>query len=502
MEPNPKYSIFVGSTKQDLNRVRDKAINAILNAGHIPSGMELWAAGHIPTLDAISNHLEQCDMHLLFLGSRYGNLVRDDKSFTRWEYDESMLAGRPVIPFVLNDVEYQDQLCEETDAHEIENRHLLEKFRKDLRSNSLCGEFSLKHPESVRFDCANSINQIINDESMPISAGWIRASSEYGRKVQAVESNEVLQQILNRIYAFSTLTDRLDKGPVLKRFLGDFFWDVMFGRIKRKRYFNLFFESGSTLAYVSEKFEQRLESGLSNETNWKITTNNALTLLQLLLHTRLNVTPCPAGKPEDHYGAMFDEVLLRDPEAAPLKPRNLFPPESSAVKATVSTLNRSEKTKKLFLATASGLDLENPEPHFRGPHVGSHPNMLFKRAIFQTGQPVVLFLNGWKITGADHQFKLGHCFPVFGPDLSWKDAMQRYPVAICVSCGIPDPRTPSDEQGKNDLRQKLDDLRDLLQNHEELSDFRFDYAESIDVDARAAAFMIVNPCFEAIFPFE
>jgi len=39
---SPKLEIFVGATKRDLGPARQAVINAILEKGHIPSGMELW----------------------------------------------------------------------------------------------------------------------------------------------------------------------------------------------------------------------------------------------------------------------------------------------------------------------------------------------------------------------------------------------------------------------------------------------------------------------------
>lgn len=37
-----KYQIFISSTYQDLKEERQAAVEAILKAGHIPAGMELF----------------------------------------------------------------------------------------------------------------------------------------------------------------------------------------------------------------------------------------------------------------------------------------------------------------------------------------------------------------------------------------------------------------------------------------------------------------------------
>ena len=55
--------------------------------------------------------------------------------------------------------------------------------------------------------------------------------------------------------------------------------------------------------------------------------------------------------------------------------------------------------------------------------------MLFKRAVFTTGNPVVLFLHAEKL-GAS--FEARKCFPVFGPDLPWHETRIERPLAVCV----------------------------------------------------------------------
>ena len=59
-----KLSVFVGSPKLDLEKVRHAIIHAILEAGHIPDGMELWASDARPTLKTIAENCA-CVMYML-----------------------------------------------------------------------------------------------------------------------------------------------------------------------------------------------------------------------------------------------------------------------------------------------------------------------------------------------------------------------------------------------------------------------------------------------------
>ncbi|MDD5007450.1 MAG: DUF4062 domain-containing protein [Syntrophorhabdaceae bacterium] len=42
-----KLQVFISSTYSDLKAERQSAVDAVLKAGHIPAGMELFAAGNV-----------------------------------------------------------------------------------------------------------------------------------------------------------------------------------------------------------------------------------------------------------------------------------------------------------------------------------------------------------------------------------------------------------------------------------------------------------------------
>ena len=44
MNNEKKYQVFISSTFIDLQKERQAAVEAILSVGHIPAGMELFAA--------------------------------------------------------------------------------------------------------------------------------------------------------------------------------------------------------------------------------------------------------------------------------------------------------------------------------------------------------------------------------------------------------------------------------------------------------------------------
>jgi len=65
-----KLQVFISSTYDDLKEERQAAVQAILRAGHIPAGMELFAAGDESQMRVIERWIENSDVFLLILGSR------------------------------------------------------------------------------------------------------------------------------------------------------------------------------------------------------------------------------------------------------------------------------------------------------------------------------------------------------------------------------------------------------------------------------------------------
>ena len=62
-----KLQIFVSSTFTDLLVERQAAVQAILRAGNIPAGMELFSAGNKSQLETIKKWIEESDIYVLIL---------------------------------------------------------------------------------------------------------------------------------------------------------------------------------------------------------------------------------------------------------------------------------------------------------------------------------------------------------------------------------------------------------------------------------------------------
>ena len=72
-----KLQVFISSTFTVLEEERQAAVEAILDVGHIPAGMELFKAGNESLLKTIYQWIDESDVYMLFLGGRYDTIEKN-----------------------------------------------------------------------------------------------------------------------------------------------------------------------------------------------------------------------------------------------------------------------------------------------------------------------------------------------------------------------------------------------------------------------------------------
>ena len=65
-----KLQVFISSTYIDMREERQAAVEATLQAGHIPAGMELFVAGDESQWETIQRWIDDSDVFMLILGGR------------------------------------------------------------------------------------------------------------------------------------------------------------------------------------------------------------------------------------------------------------------------------------------------------------------------------------------------------------------------------------------------------------------------------------------------
>lgn len=169
---NKKLQVFVSSTFTDLIEERQAAVEAILDAGHIPAGMELFKAGK-SQMQTIRKWIDESDVYMLILGGRYGSIEEESGlSYTELEYKYAVSKNMPVFAIVLDDSFLHLKAASKSnyEIFEINNIKKYENFKNYVKSNIVKFVSNIDQIASV---IHSHLNYILNDTSYKL-IGWIR----------------------------------------------------------------------------------------------------------------------------------------------------------------------------------------------------------------------------------------------------------------------------------------------------------------------------------------
>ncbi|MBL8061293.1 MAG: DUF4062 domain-containing protein [Chthonomonas sp.] len=211
-----KLQIFVSSTYTDMKDERQAAVEAILQAGHIPAGMELFAAGDESQLEIIKKWIDQSDALLILLGERYGSIEpKSGKAYVEVEYDHALESGKPVFGVCLSDpminAKYQALGKSATDEHRPQHS----AFKERVMSKQ-CGEAN--DIKDIKYEVLKTLNNYSQDEGL---VGWVRAD-EYR---QSIDLSRELQATIGELR-----TKASNASPSLKELHNEF--DVFIADLK------------------------------------------------------------------------------------------------------------------------------------------------------------------------------------------------------------------------------------------------------------------------------
>jgi len=142
MGSKKKVQVFISSTYIDMKEERQAAVQAILNAGHMPAGMELFAAGNESQWETIQRWINESDAFMLILGGRYGSVEPiSQKSYIELEYHYALSIGKPLFAVVASEKALQEKFAKlGSQAVESENTLKYESFKKLVLSR-ICKHF-------------------------------------------------------------------------------------------------------------------------------------------------------------------------------------------------------------------------------------------------------------------------------------------------------------------------------------------------------------------------
>lgn len=161
-----RYQVFVSSTYKDLQEERQLAIEALLNKGCFPVGMEYFPAANEEQMEVIKRLIDGCDYYIVIIGGKYGSVeTKSGKSYTQLEYEYAISKGIPVAAFFHKDI---NSLPGERLEDNDEGRAKLDAFIK-LVQKKLCKSWA--NPHELAFGIVTSLDFMF--ENYP-RQGWVR----------------------------------------------------------------------------------------------------------------------------------------------------------------------------------------------------------------------------------------------------------------------------------------------------------------------------------------
>lgn len=276
--------------------------------------------------------------------------------------------------------------------------------------------------------------------------------------LQIYASNEIVRDVVQRLGQFEYVDPRLSVSPEKKQALAQAFLQRHGDHIEQT-YRTVFFESGCTVNYVAKYLSGVLpKKGMSHNIKRYplVLTNNAFAYLYLWLCSGVMCHPEPDGPPDQKYGGMYGPLTNRDrvPDYTLPELREYDPDALTLIENLQSDMfGRIDGSEhSILLAAASGLQISdditaveardpklpytrekilNQLQQCRGFHVGSYQNKLFKRCLYLSRTPAVVFLHDDKI---DCPIQVGKCHFLFDRGETWESFIENHPVSIWVAC--------------------------------------------------------------------
>lgn len=187
-----KLQVFVSSTYNDLVIERQKAVEGILRAKHIPAGMELFIPNNKSQWEIIEEWIRDSDVLLLLLGGRYGTVEKNSGiSYTELEYEYAQKNNIPVFALVLDDQFLANKKSQDITLkvfeHEVEFPMLqhYKNFKEKVTSNLVS---FVSDVNQIPTEITLALQQFcFKDQTEYSFKGWVRGKSKSINEVKTLE---------------------------------------------------------------------------------------------------------------------------------------------------------------------------------------------------------------------------------------------------------------------------------------------------------------------------
>lgn len=469
--PLVKYQVFI-SSPFSLREVRQTVVNAVWTAGHIPIRMEITPAESEETCEVIKSAIEISDIYILILGHKYGSRMTEESGqessigYTEWEYQKAIESGAQVLVFLLREDEVKHKrqaLDASTEGDERRNEELFWNFYSKLSGGKkhFAHHWSDADPGSLSATVVAAVMKASKKfEDSGSDRGLISASNADDISVATrIIRNELRKDIHRKFNDFIELDDRCVEQKESKKALARTFVQF-YSRYLAERDINLFFDTGSTAAYVAKEYGEFLRNEGASRQDYSagtisVATNCALTFLHLWLSSEIPCSRFPFGPVEAPYGASHGPISLYGRESSDREADYDREGLSENEKLRIEKLHNKTNNfglyndnETLIIGGVSGLKLDDDVElarisdeygrdkraeaairRYRGFHVGDYHSMLFKRFLLSTKRPQIICIHQKKFS---QKIVMGKCHLVFDKEYAWEAFLHDNPFGLCI----------------------------------------------------------------------
>jgi hypothetical protein len=182
-----KYQIFISSTFADLQNERSEILKAVLDLGHIPSGMELFPAVDLNQMTYIKKIIDECDYYVLVIGARYGSTNDVGMSFTESEYRYAQEKGKVILAFIH---EKPDDLPAKYGERDPVIAKRLGDFRNEVASGRLVRFWT--NARQLQSLVIVALNHAVREAP---GVGWVRGDAVAGEELLRENHKSSIERI-------------------------------------------------------------------------------------------------------------------------------------------------------------------------------------------------------------------------------------------------------------------------------------------------------------------
>lgn len=217
-----KLQIFISSTYTDLIEERQAAVQAVLDAGHIPAGMELFKAGNKSQLETIKRWIDDSDVYMLILGGRYGSIEETSgKSYTQVEYEYAIKKEIPVFAVILNEQFLYTKASKQgkETVFEADNLTQYDAFKSYVMTKVIR---PVEDSKDIKLAIHTTLSEFIDEYDL---VGWVKGNCISHNDGLLAENKELAKENLRLIKEMNKIEKQLGKNSTNK--IGDYSFEQL-----------------------------------------------------------------------------------------------------------------------------------------------------------------------------------------------------------------------------------------------------------------------------------